>query len=39
MPLLAISVSFDPDGGRCLGIAVRFPRLSGQVIELFSEHL
>jgi hypothetical protein len=32
-------VSFDPDSGRCLGIAVRFPRLNGQAIEFFPEHL
>jgi DNA-binding beta-propeller fold protein YncE len=28
-------VSFDPVSGKCLGAAVRFPRLNGQAIEFF----
>jgi DNA-binding beta-propeller fold protein YncE len=28
-------VSFDPVSGKCLGTAVRFPRLNGQAIEFF----
>ena len=28
-------VSFDPASGKCLGTAVRFPRLNGQAIEFF----
>ena len=32
-------VSFDTKSGKCLGAAVRFPRLYGQAIEFFPEHL